>query len=355
MKFSINIKSPPGWILNPNRLNDLFILLVLFITGSILIFAWPKQTELKIKKTKNMVSLQYEREPVQPIPLSVKLKPGKVRLGDKLFHDKKLSKNGTVSCASCHDLKKGGTDRITKSKGMNGKVGDINAPTVFNALFNFRQFWDGRAPNLEEQVNGPMGNPSEMAGNWNDIIKYLNNDRSYRTDFLEIYGSQPRPAFVRNAIAEFERSLYTPNSAFDRYLMGDLKALNNNEFKGYQLFKKYGCIACHQGRNIGGNMYQSFGVVGNYFADRKQKITSADLGRFNVTKLEQDKHVFKVPSLRNIALTAPYFHDGSAESLEDAVKIMGRYQLGRYLDKEEIDLIVLFLKTLTGEYKGRPL
>jgi cytochrome c peroxidase len=293
-------------------------------------------------------------EPVRPIPLRTKVDPRKAALGKKLFQEQLLSHDNSVSCATCHDLKQGGTDRQKFSLGIQKKMGVINAPTVFNSSLNFKQFWDGRAGSLEEQIDGPTQASSEMGSNWPEIVGKLKNSADYPPLFKEIYPDGIQPAHIRDAIAEFERSLITPNSRFDRYLRGDEQALSAEELQGYQKFKSYGCASCHQGVNVGGNMFEKLGAVEEYFAERGE-ITKADLGRFNVTGKEEDRHVFKVPSLRNVALTAPYFHDGSAKTLEDAVRIMARHQLGRPIPDSDVHLLVQFLNTLTGEYQGGPL
>lgn len=293
-------------------------------------------------------------EPIRPIPLTVKLDAKKVALGDKLFHDKRLSKDNTLACASCHSLERGGVDGGVGSTGIGGAKGPINAPTVFNSGFNFRQFWDGRASSLEEQAAGPIHNPKEMGSNWAEVLGKLSQDAAFVASFKESYPDGLQPKNIQDAIATFERSLITPNSRFDKYLRGDKAALKDDELRGYQLFKNYGCVACHQGVNVGGNMYQVFGVMGDYFA-RRGSVTEADLGRFNVTKNEADKNMFKVPTLRNVALTAPYFHDGSAKTLNDAVDVMFKFQLGRAAPQQDKELIVKFLRTLTGEYRGQPL
>lgn len=295
-------------------------------------------------------------EPISPIPLDVdnKLNPKIVALGEILFNDKRLSKDNTISCASCHDLLTGGVDGAQVSIGINGARGPINAPTVFNSGYNFRQFWDGRAKSLEEQAAGPVHNPLEMGSNWTEVLPKLGNDGALVARFKEIYADGVQPHNIQDAIATFERSLTTPNSRFDKYLRGDKAALSDDELKGYQLFKSYGCVSCHQGTNIGGNMFQVFGAMNNYFADRGG-ITTADLGRYNVTKAAADKHVFKVPSLRNVALTSPYFHNGSVNTLPEAVDVMFRYQLGRTAPQADKELISSFLHTLTGEYKGKQL
>ena len=293
-------------------------------------------------------------EPIKPVPTEVRLDPKKVALGDRLFHDKRLSRDNTLSCASCHNLNAGGIDGTPTSVGIGGAVGPINAPTVFNSSLNFRQFWDGRANSLEEQAAGPIHNVKEMGSNWAEVLGKLSKDSVLVAQFKEIYPDGLQPKNVQDGISTFERSLVTPNARFDKYLRGDKSAISADELKGYELFKKYGCVACHQGVAVGGNMFQTFGVMGDYFATRASP-TDADLGRFNVTKNDADRHVFKVPGLRNVALTAPYFHDDSAKTLNDAVVVMFKYQLGRSASQQDRDRIVLFLRTLTGEYKGQPL
>jgi cytochrome c peroxidase len=293
-------------------------------------------------------------EPIQPIPLHIELDAKRVALGSTLFSDPRLSANGTVACSSCHSLAQGGADGKARSVGIFGRVASVNAPTVFNSGFNFRQFWDGRAETLEDQISGPLLNPNEMGSNWLQALGKLRRDPKTMRAFVQTYPDGLTRLNLENAIATFERSLSTPNSRFDKYLRGDLQAISAEEKRGYQIFKSYGCATCHQGVNVGGNMFEQFGLMADYFADRGGE-TKADLGRYNVTGLEEDRHVFKVPSLRLVALTAPYFHDGSAVHLEDAVRVMAKYQLGRKLSDEDVRLIVLFLKTLPGEYQGRPL
>ena len=295
----------------------------------------------------------FANEPIQPLPLEVKLDVKRVAIGEKLFNDKRLSKDNTLSCASCHSLETGGVDRTQVSTGIGGAKGPINAPTVFNSGFNFRQFWDGRAASLEEQAAGPVHNPIEMGSNWSEVMEKLGRDQALIGEMKSVYADGLQPKNIQDAIAVFERSLVTP-SRFDRYLRGDKAAITAEEQQGYQLFKSYGCIACHQGVNVGGNMYQVFGVIGDYFKKRGG-VNDADLGRYNVTKSEADKHVFKVPSLRNVALTAPYFHDGSAATLDAAVDVMFRFQLGRPAPAKDKELIVKFLRSLNGEFKGKPL
>ncbi|MCA9518660.1 MAG: cytochrome-c peroxidase [Myxococcales bacterium] len=286
-------------------------------------------------------------EPIQPLPVGYEANADLVRLGDQLFHDKGLSGDGTVACASCHSVPDGGDDGLGRSTGIRGQKGGINAPTVLNSGLNMAQFWNGRAETLEEQAKGPVEHPKEMGGSWDAVVARVAADPGYAGAFDALFPDGVTADNIRAAIATFERTLITPDSPFDRWLRGDDGALSERQLAGYQLFKAAGCVTCHQGRNVGGNMYQVFGVMGDYFEDRGGE-EEADLGRVAVTHDEGDRHVFRVPSLRNVALTAPYFHDASASSLEDVVRVMATYQLGRMLDDEETALIVEFLKSLTG-------
>lgn len=291
-----------------------------------------------------LVTLLHAQQYIQPLPLAMDVDPKKVALGKDLFFDPILSQDGTVSCASCHIISEGGDDGLQFSVGIDGQLGNINAPTVLNAVFNFRQFWDGRAADLQEQAAGPIENPIEMGNTFEDLIETLNNT-PYKDRFLKIYKEGITKNSITDAIAEYEKTLITPNSPFDRYLRGEKNALTQQQKEGYELFKLKGCIACHHGVNIGGNMYSKFGV----FRDTK----SSSLGRYNVTHKERDKYLFKVPTLRNIAQTAPYFHDGRTYSLKEAVLIMTQYQLGRKISDEEVDKIVAFLHSLSGSVKEK--
>lgn len=293
-------------------------------------------------------------EPIRPLPRQLAVDGAKAALGERLFHDPRLSADDTISCASCHALNIGGVDRLSRSIGIGGQEGPINAPTVFNSRFNFRQFWDGRAADLREQAGGPIHNPLEMGSNWEQVVAKLGADGDYRRDFEALYPQGITAASISDAIATFEGTLVTPDAPFDRWLRGDEGALGEAAREGYRLFKGYGCTACHQGVGVGGNMYQRFGVFGDYFAERGE-VSDADQGRFNVTGFEEDRHYFKVPSLRNVALTPPYFHDGSAATLAEAVVIMARYQLGRELPDRDVERLVAFLESLTGTYKGQSL
>jgi cytochrome c peroxidase len=285
--------------------------------------------------------------PLPPVP---RLEPEKIALGKALFQDVRLSRDNSISCASCHDLSTFGHDKRRISVGVDGAEGSVNAPTVFNASLNFVQFWDGRATSLEDQAAGPVHNPLEMATNWATVIDKLQADDAFRRDFQRAYPDGITATNLADAIATFERTLLTENAPFDRYLRGDPKAIDDRARLGYRRFRDLGCASCHQGAAVGGNMFQRFGVMADFFGNRARQrpAVAADLGRFNVTGQEVDRHVFKVPSLRNVAETAPYFHDGSAATLDEAVAIMGSYQLGRELTRDEIDSLVAFLKTLTG-------
>ena len=288
-------------------------------------------------------------EPLRALPSldELELNERKIKLGQRLFSDKRLSRDNTISCASCHSHNPGGVENLPQSICIEGQTGDINAPSIFNTAYNFRLFWDGRANTLEEQVSGPVHHPKEMGSSWDEILGKLQKDGSLIKDFESVFEAPLSPDQIESAIAEFQRSLITP-SRFDRYLQGEETAITENELLGYQKFKSYGCVACHQGVNIGGNMFQKFGVMGDYF-DGDVAPSKVDLGRYNVTGREADKHVFKVPSLRNIALTAPYFHNGAVKTLPEAVDVMFKFQLGRPAPEEDKALILAFLQTLTGE------
>lgn len=283
-------------------------------------------------------------EPIQPIKPLTSINPGMVELGKKLFFDPRLSKSGFISCNSCHNLSMGGTDNLKTSIGHNWHQGPINSPTVLNSSFNLAQFWDGRAKDLKAQAGGPIANPGEMASTHELAVEILQSIPGYVTEYQQVFGSNKiNIDGVTSAIAEFEKTLITPNSRFDQWLMGNDNAINDTELAGYQLFKDSGCSGCHNGVAVGGNSYQKMGIVTPY------KTANAAQGRFGVTGIESDRHVFKVPTLRNVELTYPYFHDGEAATLSDAVRIMGEVQLGKQFTSEENSQIVAFLKTLTGE------
>ncbi len=295
-------------------------------------------------------------EPVRPIAQSLEYDKAKAELGYALFHDPRLSVDNTVSCASCHSLETAGVDNLRYSQGVDGQLGGVNAPTVFNAVYNFVQFWDGRAGTLAEQAAGPPLNPVEMASvSFDDIIAKLKADRKFAKRFAEVYPEGMTEATLTDAIEQFERTLITPDSRFDKWLRGDDEAITAEELEGYELFKRYDCATCHAGPNLGGLSYELMGLRRHYFAERGLELTNEDNGRYKETQQERDRHRFKVPGLRNVELTWPYYHDGTRETLEDAVRDMGLYQSGVELSPEETEKITLFLKTLTGEYQGKPL
>lgn len=298
-----------------------------------------------------------------PIPVENPFNPDtkKVALGEKLFFDKRLSADNTVSCASCHSLAKGGADGQPTSTGIHGQKGPINSPTVYNAAFNFCQFWDGRAKDLQEQAAGPLNNPVEMGSSWSQLLSKIGQDPQYVALIQAAYGTPLNAAnangVISGALAEYEKTLLTPNSRFDKYLKGMQGALSGEEQQGYQLFNDKGCASCHAGVALGGLSFEKMGVAKDYFAYRDKELgtrpSAADNGRYNFTKAESDRHKFKVPSLRNIAQTAPYFHDGTVCDLNKAVDIMAEYQKGITLTRAENKAIVAFLNSLTGEYRGR--
>ncbi len=296
-----------------------------------------------------LATKEFINEPIQVIPDSIPVDPAKVELGRMLYNDVRLSVDNTISCASCHDLSKGGTDNKPFSEGVGGQFGGINAPTVFNATFNFVQFWDGRATNLAAQAAGPPTNPVEMAHkSWSDIENILAADKEFAKKFTAIYPDGVTEANICNAIAEYEKTLITPNSAFDRYLKGDKEAMTAEQIIGYELFKQYSCATCHAGVNLGGLSYEHMGLRKDYFADRGTELTEEDYGR---GKQEEDTffdHRFKTPGLRNVALTAPYFHDATQATLLDAVNAMVKYQTKHIVTTDEAKQIVEYLNSLTG-------
>ncbi len=287
-------------------------------------------------------------EPILALPDSADVDMDKVLLGRSLYFDTALSGDGKLSCATCHMLEHGGAEPRKTSAGIRGQLGPINAPTVLNSSYNFVQFWDGRAKDLQEQAAGPVENPIEMGTTWPEVVERLKKNKEYVAAFAKLYDDGITKANTTDAIAEYEEYLITP-SRFDAYLKGDENAITEAEKKGYETFKEVGCTACHTGINVGGTMFQKMGLVADYFKDRGTPLTEADNGRYNVTKKDFDKHFFKVPTLRNVELTPPYLHDGSQDTLEDTVRIMGKYQLGRELTDAQVNSIVAFLKSLTGE------
>lgn len=283
-------------------------------------------------------------EPIQPIVPPQQVNLGMVELGKKLYFDPRLSKSGFISCNSCHNLSMGGTDNIKTSIGDKWQQGPINAPTVLNSSLNLAQFWDGRAADLKAQAGGPIANPGEMAFTHTLALGVLESIPAYKREFKQVFGKDKIDIDqVTLAIAEFEKTLVTPNSRFDQWLLGKKDALTADELAGYNLFKTSGCVACHNGPAVGGNSFQKMGVVAPY------KASSPAEGRSAVTGKDADRFNFKVPTLRNVEMTYPYFHDGAADTLPQAVDVMGKLQLGKNFTKDENGKIVAFLKTLTGD------
>ena len=280
-------------------------------------------------------------EPIQPAKIT---DPQLVKLGAMLFFEPRLSKSGFISCNSCHNLSRGGSDNLATSIGHNWQQGPINSPTVLNSSLNMAQFWDGRAADLKEQAAGPIANPGEMAFTHELAVEVLQSIPGYQTEFYRAFGTDKITIdMVTDAIAAFEETLTTPNSRFDKWLAGDDDALTATELRGWNLFMTSGCVACHNGAALGGNSFQRMGLVEPY------QTTNEAEGRSAVTGKDADRFNFKVPTLRNVELTYPYFHDGGADTLAEAVDIMGRLQLGKKYTPDENAAIVAFLKTLTGD------
>jgi len=291
-------------------------------------------------------------EPLQAIPDSVAHCPKCVALGEKMYNDKRISLDGTISCYTCHMLNEGGvSDKAHRtSEGIYGQFGGVNAPTVYNACFNVQQFWNGRAATLQDQAAGPPANPVEMGDQtWDQIVERLRQDKALVKEFEQLFpGEGLTQNTVTRAIAEFEKTLITPNNAFDKYLKGDEKAISEDAKAGYAEFKTLGCASCHVGVIAGGQSFERLSIYGDYFADRDSSIAygADDDGLKGFTGRECDMQKFKVPGLRNVDLTAPYFHDGSQATLEDAVRAMAKYELNKELDDATVAQLVAFMQSL---------
>jgi cytochrome c peroxidase len=303
---------------------------------------WASAVTAEDAKTATTPTVRNEI--IKPIDAVAPKNPSMVELGKKLYFDTRLSKSGFISCNSCHNLSMGGTDNLKTSIGDHWQEGPINSPTVLNSSLNVAQFWDGRAKDLKEQAGGPIANPGEMAFTHELAVSVLESIPQYKDEFKAVFSKDKIDiGMVTDAIAAFEETLVTPDSKFDQWLKGDDKALTATELKGYELFKTSGCVACHNGPAVGGNSFQKMGVVEPYKTDSKAE------GVAGLTKKDEDRFKFKVPTLRNVELTYPYFHDGAAPTLEKAVVTMGQLQLGKKFTDEEVAQIVAFLKTLTGK------
>jgi cytochrome c peroxidase len=302
----------------------------------------PKPAEEKA--TQSPVTKVRDNEPLKIIPPVKVADKALVELGKKLYFDPRLSKSGFISCNSCHNLSMGGSDNLKTSIGHKWHQGPINAPTVLNSSLNLAQFWDGRAKDLKEQAGGPIANPGEMGYTHELAVAELQTIPGYVEEFKQVFGTDTIDIEkVTKAIAAFEETLVTPNSRFDKWLAGDDNAITKEEREGYELFKSSGCTTCHNGEAVGGSSFQKMGVVEPY------KTANAAEGRKGVTGKDADRFNFKVPTLRNVELTYPYFHDGAAQTLNQAVETMGQIQLGKKFSPEENAKIVAFLKTLTGD------
>lgn len=328
-------------------MNNLLKCLLLFGIISLLLLlgiSINKYQEKKDHQKKSIKNISFELKAIEKTKdINTKI----VDLGKKLFHDKRLSANNSISCASCHQLDLGGDDNIALPIGIHGSRGTVNTLSVINAALNEELLWDGRAHSLEEQVSLPIHNPKEMGSNWKQVILNLENDKEYITLFKKSFPNKGMNAeTISKSIADFQRTLLSLNSKFDQYIRGNQKVFNDQEKNGHSLFRSLGCVLCHNGMNIGGNGFQRIGKQNDFFANKI--ITQSDYGRFNVTGKEEDRFKFRVPSLRNVEHTAPYFHDGSAKTLTEAVQIMAWVQLGDRLSDQQANDIVAFLKTLSA-------
>lgn len=324
---------------------SVFILLNLALSASVLMVAGVAAAQEALPKS-------------PPIPKDNPMTPAKIELGKQLFFDPRLSRPGTISCNSCHNVMAGGDDNRAFSVGFKAQLGGRSAPTVWNAAYQSIQFWDGRADTLEEQSKGPLINPVEMGMDAHTVvIGRITKIKGYQDQFAKVFGKDSMTIDnVAKAIAAYERTLITPDAPFDKFIRGNKKAMNAAQVKGFEDFKTVGCIACHSGPNfsgpalpVGTAFFQKFPTFPDAELEKKYAF-SKDLGRHDVTKQEGDKNLFRVPTLRNIALTAPYFHNGSVQTLNEAVRIMAKTQLNRVLTNEEAASIETFLGALTGVF-----
>jgi cytochrome c peroxidase len=298
----------------------------------------------------NPVVQADQAEPLVAVPMPASTPAARTAIGERLFSDNRLSRDYTHACTTCHPLDRGGVDGLRAAPRPTPGPRLRNTPTIFNVSLNASFNWDGATTQLSDHTNLVI--TGLMGLTWPELLSRLESDPIYSSAFRTAYDAGLTRATVIDAIVAFERTLVTPNARFDKFLGGDEGALSAREGEGYRRFKRYGCASCHQGANVGGNLFERFGV---FEPMEMTSVRDGDPGRLRITKVSRDEGVFRVPSLRNVAVTAPYFHDGRASTLADAVEIMGRHQLGRVLDPLDTQLLVDFLKTLTGEYRGRPL
>lgn len=325
------------WLLNRIPI----IVLVLLIGGAAAVSA----RSVKVKSD--------EADTIVPLRPLEKLDERKVMLGQKLFVDPIMSGKGKFACNSCHDLKTNGSVNMKRTVGYAGQVHRFNSPTIFNVANNYRLGWRGNFTSLAAQNEQILLDKGIMANNWKDLVQRLRSKPIYNRDFLSIYGQEPEKDNILDVLVEFQKSLVTPDAPFDSYLKGNPQAITEVEKRGYRLFREYGCSSCHQGTNIGGNLFQKFGI---FEAPPANDLTNdGNSGRFSITHNVEDISYFRVPSLRNVAITGPYFHDGRTEMLDDAVRVMAKTQVGQEIPTQDVEAIVQFLGTLTGRYKGVPL
>ena len=333
-----------------NRFNTLAIVIAVLLFSAIVL--WSESPSGKTGATINhsLLTATYlgDGQPaLVPIPRQVELDPRAVQLGRRLFHDPILSGNG-FSCSTCHPVDGYGVDGLARSIKTGGGFDVMNTPSVLNSGFNASQLWNGKARSLEEQLDGVINNPLHMDSSWQKVLANLKGEPDYASAFASLYPAGISQASVSHAVSSYERSLITPDSALDGYLRGDEQALTQQQLKGLELFQQYGCISCHQGVNLGGNLFARSGIYESIHTEQEQ-LNDFDFGRYTYTGDPRDKFVFRVPSLRNVAKTAPYFHDGKVERLDEAIRTMARAQLNIDMPDEDVDLIEQFLHSLTGQ------
>ncbi len=311
-----------------NRSRGRAIAIFLLVLGGLQISTTPSGS---LEQAPDWNSLA--EEPITPVPEPPSIDPLKIRLGERLFGDPRLSHDNSRSCSSCHDLGTNGATTRNLDVGLDGSTLSLNTLTLFNSTLNFRFGWEGKLRTLESDAKATLESPRIMATSMSELVEKFAADPDMLGEFMAAYGGGPDAANIVDAIVSFERTLVTPGSRFDRWLAGDAAALSISELEGYRLFKSLGCVSCHQGVNIGGNLFQRHGIF-HPLASPKPEI-------------------LRVPSLRNVATTPPYFHDGSAQTLDDAVRKMGLAQLNATLTDQQVQAIVAYLQTLTGNYRGR--
>jgi cytochrome c peroxidase len=294
-------------------------------------------------------------EPIEPIPLDGDIDQPVSALGERLFSSTLTSADGRVACSSCHASDHALAERSAVSEVPFRPKTPTNSTSLFNVRYFYKIKWNGEFESIEAHLDALIKTPKIMGSSWSEIAARLGGDAEWVSHFRQVFPDGLTENNVRKALLEYERSLVTPNAPFDRFLRGDVDALAPEGRHGYELFKDYGCISCHQGMAVGANMLERVGVMRDYFqvfgrASGPER--DADLGRYSVTHREEDRHVFRVPSLRNVAATGPYFHNGLVPTLDEAVRLMGEYQLDRELSESDIHDIVAFLQSLSGEYRG---